>query len=301
MNKSITIGNTTFKNPLTVASGTFGVGRDFVDFVDLNKLGAITSKGIASTKWQGNKTPRVAETYAGMLNAIGLQNEGVDSFIANEIPFLNNYNTGKIINIVGKTVEEYQEVAEKLSEQNIDAIEVNISCPNIKEGGVAFGTNALKASEVTKAVKQYSKDKLVIVKLSPNVTDITEIAKAVESAGADAISLINTLIGMRIDIVKGKPILANKIGGLSGPCIKPVAIRMVYQCFEAIKIPIIGMGGVSTWQDVVEFMLAGASMVAVGTANFSNPNITMNILEGFENYLVEKNIENVTDLIGRAH
>lgn len=297
---NVEIGKVSFKNPLTVCSGTFGVGKEFGEFVNLNRLGAITSKGVSLNEWNGNNTPRAVETYAGMLNSIGLQNPGVESFIKNDLPFLTSNYTKHIVNVVGKTIEEYEGVVERLSSEEITGFEINISCPNVKEGGMAFGTNPEVAAQVTKAVKRHSRDKLVIVKLSPNVTDITLIAKAVQDAGADAISLINTLGGMKIDIRSQKPILANKFGGLSGPCIKPIAVKMIYQCYEAVKIPIIGMGGVSTWKDMVELMLAGATMVAVGTANFNNPCVTMEILDDFEKYL-EENFISAKDLIGKAH
>ncbi|MBM7685378.1 dihydroorotate dehydrogenase (NAD+) catalytic subunit [Defluviitalea raffinosedens] len=293
----VEIGGVVLKNPVTVASGTFGSGREFSEFIDLNKLGAVTVKGVSSAPWKGNPAPRIAETYGGMLNSVGLQNPGVEEFIKNDIPFLREYDTKIIVNIAGKTIEEYCDVAEKLSHADIDLIELNISCPNVKEGGVAFGTDPHMAREVTKEVKRHSKHP-VIVKLSPNVTDITEIAKAAIEGGADGLSLINTLLGMAIDIHKRKPILANVVGGFSGPAIKPVALRMVYQAAKAVSVPIIGMGGISTGEDAIEFILAGATAIAVGTANFRNPKATMDVLDGIKEYMISNGIKSLNEIRG---
>jgi len=293
----VEIGGVVLKNPVTVASGTFGSGREFSEFIDLNKLGAVTVKGVSSAPWKGNPAPRIAETYGGMLNSVGLQNPGVEEFIKNDIPFLREYDTKIIVNIAGKTIEEYCDVAEKLSHADIDLIELNISCPNVKEGGVAFGTDPHMAREVTKEVKRHSKHP-VIVKLSPNVTDVTEIAKAAIEGGADGLSLINTLLGMAIDIHKRKPILANVVGGFSGPAIKPVALRMVYQAAKAVSVPIIGMGGISTGEDAIEFILAGATAIAVGTANFRNPKATMDVLDGIKEYMISNGIKSLNEIRG---
>ena len=297
MNMSVNIAGVTLKNPIMTASGTFGSGRDFEPYIDLSRLGAVVVKGIAKDEWLGNPTPRVAETYGGMLNAIGLQNPGVEYFIKHDIPFLRQYDTKIIVNIVGKTVEEYCQVAERLQHEDVDMLELNISCPNVKEGGVAFGTLPEMAEKVTKAVKKVAKQPL-IVKLSPNVTDITEIARAVEAAGADAVSLINTLLGMKIDIYKQQPVIANKVAGFSGPAIKPVAVRMIYQVRKAVQIPIIGMGGVMTGEDAIELMMVGANAVGVGTANLIDPKATINILEGVEKFLKLKKISDISEIVG---
>lgn len=291
------IGGVEFKNPVMTASGTFAAGREYSEYIDLNKLGAVVVKGIATNPWTGNPAPRIAETYGGMLNSIGLQNLGVDHFIKEDIPFLRQFDTKIVVNIIGKTVEEYCEVAERISDADIDIIELNISCPNIKEGGVSFGTSPCNVEHVTREVKRYAK-KPLIVKLSPNVSDIVEIAKAAEEGGADAISLINTLLGMAIDIHKRKPILANVMGGLSGPCIKPVALRMVYQVNKAVGIPIIGMGGIMNGEDAIEFILAGATGIAIGTANFINPRATVDVLEGIIDYCQKYNIKDISDIRG---
>ena len=296
-NLSIDIAGVKWKNPVTVASGTFGSGMEYEDFVDLNRLGAVTTKGVATYPWAGNDTIRVAETASGMLNAIGLQNPGLDTFTKRDIPFLNRYDTVKIVNVVGKSLEEYVSAVEILSEQPVDMLEINISCPNVKEGGIAFGQDPKAAAEVTKAVKEAS-SKPVIMKLSPNVTSISEMAKAVEAAGADAVSLINTLTGMKIDINRKTFFLANKTGGLSGPAIKPVAVRMVYETAQAVDIPIIGMGGIASAEDAIEFILAGATAVSVGTANFRNPRVTEEIIQGIEEYMVRNGIEDIKELIG---
>lgn len=293
----VNIGGVVLKNPVTVASGTFGSGREFAEFIDLNRLGAVTVKGVSSIPWKGNPAPRIAETYGGMLNSVGLQNPGVEELIKNDIPFLRQYDTKIIVNIAGKTIEEYCDVAEKLSHADIDLIELNISCPNVKEGGVAFGIDARMAKEVTREVKRHSKHP-VIVKLSPNVTDITQIAKAVAEGGADGLSLINTLLGMAIDIHRRKPILTNVVGGFSGPAIKPVALRMVYQVAKAVSLPIIGMGGITTGEDAIEFILAGATAVAVGTANFRNPRATMDVLDGIKEYMLNNGIKSLDEIRG---
>ncbi|MCT4687059.1 dihydroorotate dehydrogenase [Vallitalea sp.] len=297
MNTSVNIAGIDFKNPVMTASGTFGSGKEYSEFVDLNRLGGVVVKGVASNEWLGNPVPRIAETYGGMLNAVGLQNPGVDVFIEEDIPFLRKYDTRIIVNIAGKTVDEYVEVAEKLQDADIDMIELNISCPNVKEGGVAFGTDPKMAEYVTSEVKKYAKQPL-IVKLSPNVTDITEIARAVEAGGADCVSLINTLLGMKIDIYKRKPVLANRVGGFSGPAIKPVAVRMVNQVYNSIKLPIIGLGGICNGEDAIEFMLAGATGIAVGTANFMNPRATVDVIEGIERYMESMGVKDVGELIG---
>ncbi|NLK21919.1 MAG: dihydroorotate dehydrogenase [Epulopiscium sp.] len=301
MNKNldlrVNIAGIELKNPITTASGTFASGREYGEFIDLNKLGAVTVKGVASIPWKGNAPPRIAETYGGMLNSVGLQNPGVDEFIKTDIPFLRRYDTKIIVNIAGRTIAEYCEVAEKLSSEDIDLIELNISCPNVKEGGVAFGTDPMMAEEVTREVKKHSKHP-VIVKLSPNVTDITEIAKATIKGGADALSLINTLIGMAVDIHKRKPILANTVGGFSGPAIKPVALRMVYQVAKAVSIPIIGMGGIQSGEDAMEFIMAGATGIAVGTANFRNPRATMDVLDGIKEYMNQYGIKSLEEIRG---
>lgn len=297
MNTSVNIAGIDFKNPVMTASGTFGSGKEYSEFVDLNRLGGVVVKGVASKEWLGNPVPRIAETYGGMLNAVGLQNPGVDVFIEEDIPFLRKYDTKIIVNIAGKTVDEYVEVAKKLQDADIDMIELNISCPNVKEGGVAFGTDPKMAEYVTSQVKKHSKQPL-IVKLSPNVTDITEIARAVEAGGADCVSLINTLLGMKIDIYKRKPVLANRVGGFSGPAIKPVAVRMVNQVYNSIKLPIIGLGGICNGEDAIEFILAGATGVAVGTANFMNPRATVEVIEGIERYMESMGVKDVGELIG---
>ena len=297
MNTQVTIAGVTFKNPVMTASGTFGSGMEYRDFVDLNKLGAVVTKGVANVPWEGNPTPRVAEVYGGMLNAIGLQNPGIDVFLKRDIPFLQNYNTNVIVNVCGKTVADYLEVVERLSCAPVDMLEINVSCPNVKEGAIAFGQKADSLYDITSQIKKKAKQP-VIMKLSPNVTDITEMARAAEAAGADALSMINTITGMKIDIYKKKFVLANKTGGMSGPAIKPVAVRMVYQTAQAVKIPIIGMGGIGCAEDAIEFLLAGASAVAVGAMNFVNPYTTVEVVEGIEAYMKQCHIENVTDLIG---
>lgn len=293
----VNIAGVEWKNPVTTASGTFGSGAEFCDFVDLNKLGAVTTKGVANVPWEGNATPRVAEVYGGMMNAVGLQNPGINVFCERDIPFLRQYDTNIIVNVCGRSEEDYCEVVERLANEDVDMLEINISCPNVKEGGIAFGQNPKAAEAITKAVKKYAKQP-VIMKLSPNVTDITEMARAVEAGGADAVSLINTLTGMKIDINRRQFVLANKTGGVSGPIVKPIAVRMVYQVANAVAIPVIGMGGISTWEDAVEFLLAGASAVSVGTANFFQPNVTEEIAAGIEAYMDKNGFGTVADMVG---
>ena len=297
MNMKVNIVGVEWNNPVTVASGTFGSGAEFAEFVDLNRLGAVTTKGVANIPWAGNPTPRVTETYGGMMNAVGLQNPGIELFCERDIPFLKQYDTKIIVNVCGKSTEDYCEVVERLADEGVDMLEINISCPNVKEGGIAFGQNAKAAEEITKAVKKYAKQP-VIMKLSPNVTDIAEMAKAVEAGGADAISLINTLTGMKIDINRRKFVLANKTGGVSGPAIHPIAVRMVYQAFHAVKVPIIGMGGIASAEDAIEMILAGASAVSVGTANFHNPSVTMEIVDGIQDYMKQYGFTSVNEMVG---
>ena len=297
LNTEVTIADVTFKNPVMTASGTFGSGMEYSEFVDLNKLGAVVTKGVANVPWPGNPTPRVAETYGGMLNAIGLQNPGIDVFIERDIPFLKKYDTKIIVNVCGKTVEDYIDVVERLGNQPVDMLEINVSCPNVKEGAIAFGQKADALFHITKEIKAKAKQP-VIMKLSPNVTDITEMAKAAEAAGADAISLINTLTGMKIDVHRKTFAIANKTGGLSGPAIKPVAVRMVYQTANAVKIPIIGMGGIANAEDALEFILAGATGVAVGAMNFVNPYATEEVVRGMEDYMTKYKINDIKELIG---
>ena len=297
MNTKVTIAGVEFKNPVMTASGTFGSGMEYGEFVDLNQLGAVVTKGVANVPWPGNPTPRVAETYGGMLNAIGLQNPGIDVFVERDIPFLKQYDTKIIVNVCGKTVEDYLAVVEKLGDCPVDMLEINVSCPNVKEGAIAFGQKADCLYDITAQIKKKAKQP-VIMKLSPNVTDITEMAKAAEAAGADAISLINTLTGMKIDIHKRCFALANKTGGMSGPAIKPVAVRMVYQASHAVKIPVIGMGGIANAEDAIEFMLAGATAVAVGAMNFVNPYTTVEVVQGIEEYMRKYNVQDINELIG---
>ena len=298
MKTSVTIAGVEFKNPVMTGSGTFGSGMEYSEFVDLNRLGAVVTKGVANVAWPGNPTPRVAEVYGGMLNAIGLQNPGVDVFIERDLEFLKQFDTKVIVNVCGKTVEDYLEVVEKLGDQaRVDMLEINVSCPNVKEGAIAFGQKAEALFDITSRIKKIAKQP-VIMKLSPNVTDITEMARAAEAAGADAISLINTLTGMKIDIERRRFVLANKTGGMSGPAIKPVAVRMVWQCANAVQIPIIGMGGIATAEDAVEFLMAGATAVAVGAMNFVNPYATQEIEDGLERFLAEHRIGDVNEIIG---
>ena len=297
MNTKVTIAGVEFKNPVMTASGTFGSGMEYGEFVDLNQLGAVVTKGVANVPWPGNPTPRVAETYGGMLNAIGLQNPGIEVFVERDIPFLKQYDTKIIVNVCGKTIEDYLAVVEKLGDYPVDMLEINVSCPNVKEGAIAFGQKADCLYDITSQIKKKAKQP-VIMKLSPNVTDITEMAKAAEAAGADAISLINTLTGMKIDIHKRCFALANKTGGMSGPAIKPVAVRMVYQASHAVKIPVIGMGGIANAEDAIEFMLAGATAVAVGAMNFVNPYTTVEVVRGIEEYMRKYNVQDINELIG---
>ncbi len=297
MNTKVTIAGVEFKNPVMTASGTFGSGAEYGEMIDLNRLGAVVTKGVANVPWEGNPTPRIAEVYGGMLNAIGLQNPGIDVFVQRDIPFLRQYDTKIIVNVCGKTTEDYVAVVERLGDEDVDMLEINISCPNVKEGGIAFGQDPKAVEAITKEVKRYAKQP-VIMKLSPNVTDIGVMAKAAEAGGADALSLINTLTGMKIDIHKRKFALANKTGGFSGPAVKPVAVRMVYQVANAVKLPIIGMGGIATAEDAIEFILAGATAVSVGTANFFNPYATMEIVQGIEAYMEKYGVKDIKELIG---
>ena len=294
---SVKIAGVELKNPVMTCSGTFGSGEEYSEFVDLNGLGAVVTTGIASEPWNGNPTPRVCEVTGGMLNAIGLQGPGIDVFVKRDIPFLRQYDTKIIVNICGHTIEDYIDVTERLADQPVDMLEINISCPNVHEGGKAFGQDPAMVQKVTEAVKRVAKQP-VIMKLTPNVTDITEIARAAEAGGADALSLINTLTGMKIDIHRRSFVLANKTGGMSGPAIKPVAVRMVYQTARAVKVPVIGMGGIACADDAIEFLLAGASAVAVGTANFIDPYVTAEIVDGIRDYMLRYGVERVTDLVG---
>lgn len=289
-----------FENPVTTASGTFGSGMEYSEFVGLDKLGAVTTKGVANVPWPGNPVPRIAETHAGMLNAIGLQNPGIDTFIQRDLPFLQEKNARIIVNVCGRSKEDYVEVVERLAEEKVDMLEINISCPNVKAGGIAFGQKPEMAEDITKAVKAKAKQP-VIMKLSPNVTDITEMAKAVEAGGADGVSLINTLTGMKIDVNRKTFAIANQTGGMSGPCVKPVAVRMVYQVANAVKIPVLGMGGIQNTEDALEFLMAGAAMVAVGTANFFNPYATSEIIDGLEAYAEREKLESIMDIVGCVH
>ena len=297
MNMKVNIAGVEWKNPVTVASGTFGSGAEFSEFVDLNRLGAVTTKGVANVPWPGNATPRVAETCSGMMNAVGLQNPGIDVFCERDIPFLKKYDTKIVVNVCGRSTEDYCEVVERLASEDVDMLEINISCPNVKEGGIAFGQDPKAAEAITREVKKYAKQP-VIMKLSPNVTSIAEMARAVEAGGADAISLINTLTGMKVDINRKAFVLANKTGGVSGPAIHPIAVRMVYEAANAVNVPIIGMGGIATAEDAIEMLLVGASAVSVGTANFHNPGVTMEIVDGIERYMKRNGFENLTDMIG---
>ncbi len=297
MNTKIDIAGVILDNPVMTASGTFGSGLEYSEFVDLSRLGAVVTKGVASVPWEGNPTPRIAEVHSGMLNAIGLQNPGVEEFCSRDLPFLKTFDTKVIVNVCGHSEAEYCEVVERLSSEPVDLLEINISCPNVKEGGISFGTVPEVAAQITESVKKYAKQP-IIMKLSPNVTSISEMAKAVEAAGADAISLINTLTGMKININTRSFAIANRTGGLSGPAIKPIAVRMVYEAAQAVSIPIIGMGGIANEEDALEFLLAGATGVAVGTANFSNPRATIEVLEGIEKYMQENRIEDISELIG---
>lgn len=294
---SVTLAGVELKNPVMTASGTFGSGEEYSEFVDLNLLGAVVTKGVANVPWPGNPTPRVAETWGGMLNAIGLQNPGIDVFCERDIPFLKKYDTKIIVNVCGKTTEDYCQVVERLSNEPVDMLEINVSCPNVKEGGIAFGQDPKAVEAITKEVKKYAKQP-VIMKLSPNVTDITEMAKAAQEGGADVLSLINTLTGMKIDIHRRAFALANRTGGMSGPAVKPLAVRMVYQVANAVSLPIIGMGGIATAEDALEFIMAGATAVSVGTANFFNPSATVDVINGIEAFMKEQHVEDIRTLIG---
>lgn len=297
INTKVNLAGVELKNPVMEASGTFGSGAEYGEFVDLNKLGAVVTKGVANVPWPGNPTPRIAETASGMLNAIGLQNPGIDLFAKRDIPFLKQYDTKIIVNVCGKSTEDYLEVVERLGDEPVDMLEINISCPNVKEGGIAFGQDPKAAEAITKAVKRYAKQP-VIMKLSPNVTCIPDMARAVEAGGADVVSLINTLTGMKIDINRRRFVLANKTGGVSGPAIHPIAVRMVYEAAHAVNVPIIGMGGIASAEDAIEMLLAGASAVSVGTANFHNPAVTVEIAEGIRDYMERNGFDKVSDLVG---
>ena len=297
MNTKVNLAGVELKNPVMTASGTFGSGAEYSEFVDLSRLGAVVTKGVANVPWPGNPTPRIAEVYGGMLNAIGLQNPGIDVFVKRDIPFLKQYDTKIIVNVCGKTTEDYIEVVERLGDEPVDLLEINISCPNVKEGGIAFGQDPKAVEAITREVKKHAKQP-VIMKLSPNVTDITEMARAVEAGGADVVSLINTLTGMKIDINRKTFAIANKTGGMSGPAVHPIAVRMVYQVAQAVKLPIIGMGGIASAEDAIEMILAGASAVSVGTANFHNPAVTMEIVDGIEKYMQAQGFDSVADMVG---
>lgn len=297
MNTSVNLCGVTLKNPVMTASGTFGSGAEYSEFVDLNKLGAVVTKGVANVPWEGNPTPRVAEVYGGMLNAVGLQNPGIELFCKRDIPFLRQYDTKIIVNVCGHSAEEYVEVVERLSDEPVDMLEINISCPNVKEGGIAFGQDPKAVEAITREMKNHAKQP-VIMKLSPNVTDITEMAKAAEAGGADALSLINTITGMKIDINRRCFVLANKTGGMSGPAVHPVAVRMVYQTAQAVKLPIIGMGGIMNAEDAIEMILAGATAVSVGTANFTDPAVSEKIVAGIEDYMKKYQVSDIRELVG---
>lgn len=297
MNTKVNLAGIELKNPVMTASGTFGSGKEYGEMIDLNCLGAVVTKGVASVPWPGNPTPRIAETYGGMINAIGLQNPGMEVFVKRDVPFLKKYDTKIIVNVCGKTTEDYLKVVERLADEPVDMLEINISCPNVKEGGIAFGQDPKAVEAITREVKKYAKQP-VIMKLSPNVTDITVMAKAAEAGGADVLSLINTLTGMKIDINRRTFAVANKTGGLSGPAIKPIAVRMVYQTANAVKIPVIGMGGIMNAEDAMEFILAGATAVSVGTANFRNPYAAGEVVRGIEEYMKKYSVDDIQDLIG---
>ncbi|WP_394526414.1 dihydroorotate dehydrogenase [Lacrimispora sp. JR3] len=297
MNTKVNLAGIELKNPVMTASGTFGSGEEYSEMIDLNDLGAVVTKGVANVPWPGNPTPRIAETYGGMINAIGLQNPGMEVFVKRDVPFLKQYDTKIIVNVCGKTTEDYLQVVERLADEPVDMLEINISCPNVKEGGIAFGQDPKAVEAITREVKKYAKQP-VIMKLSPNVTDITVMAKAAEAGGADVLSLINTLTGMKIDINRRTFAVANKTGGLSGPAIKPIAVRMVYQAANAVKIPVIGMGGIMTAEDAMEFILAGATAVSVGTANFRNPYAASEVVRGIEGYMKKYGVDDIRDLIG---
>lgn len=300
MNMKVDLCGVTLNNPVMTASGTFGAGEEYSEFVDLNRLGAVVTKGVANVPWEGNPTPRVAEVYGGMLNAIGLQNPGIDLFIERDIPFLKKYDTRIVVNVCGHTTSEYIEVVDRLADQPVDLLEINISCPNVKEGGIAFGQNPKMVEDITREIKAHAKQP-VIMKLSPNVTDITGMARAAEAGGADGLSLINTLTGMKIDIHRRTFALANRTGGMSGPAVHPVAVRMVYQTAQAVNIPIVGMGGIMNADDAIEMILAGATAVSVGTANFTNPQVTMEIVDGIRDYMERYQVKDIKELVGAVH
>ncbi|MBP3451759.1 MAG: dihydroorotate dehydrogenase [Agathobacter sp.] len=300
MSTKVNLCGVELKNPVMVASGTFGSGAEYSEFVDLNRLGAVVTKGVANIPWPGNPTPRVAEVYGGMLNAVGLQNPGIDVFCERDIPFLKDYDTKIIVNVCGKSTKDYLEVVERLADEPIDMMEINISCPNVKEGGIAFGQDPKLVEQITSDIKKIAKQP-VIMKLSPNVTDITEMARAAEAGGADCLSLINTLTGMKIDIDRRTFVLANKTGGMSGPAIHPIAVRMVYQTAQAVKLPLIGMGGIATAEDAIEMILAGATAVSVGTANFVDPCTTIKVVEGIERYMRKYGVKDINELVGAVH
>ena len=300
MNMKVNLAGVELKNPVMTASGTFGSGTEYSDYVDLNRLGAVVTKGVANIPWEGNPTPRIAEVTGGMLNAIGLQNPGIDVFCKRDIPFLQQYDTKIIVNVCGKTEKDYLEVVERLADEPIDMMEINISCPNVKEGGIAFGQNPKAIEQITSAVKKVAKQP-VIMKLSPNVTDITEMARAAEAGGADVLSLINTLTGMKIDIHRRKFAIANKTGGMSGPAVKPIAVRMVYQVAQAVNVPIIGMGGIASADDAIEFILAGATAVSVGTANFMRPDTTIQVVDGIQAYMERYGVKDIKELVGAVN
>lgn len=300
MNMKVDLCGVTLNNPVMTASGTFGSGAEYAEFVDLNKLGAVVTKGVANVPWPGNPTPRVAEVYGGMLNAVGLQNPGIDLFVERDIPFLKQFDTKIMVNVCGHSTEEYIEVVERLRDQPVDLLEINISCPNVKEGGIAFGQDPKAVEAITKEMKKHAAQP-VIMKLSPNVTDITEMARAAEAGGADGLSLINTITGMKIDINRQKFVLANKTGGMSGPAIHPVAVRMVYQTAQAVRLPIVGMGGIMNAEDAIEMILAGATAVSVGTANFTNPQVTEEIVAGIRDYMERYQVADIRDLVGAVH
>jgi len=300
MNMKVNLAGVELKNPVMTASGTFGSGTEYSEYVDFNRLGAVVTKGVANIPWEGNPTPRIAEVTGGMLNAIGLQNPGIDVFCKRDIPFLKQYDTKIIVNVCGKTEKDYLEVVERLADQPIDMMEINISCPNVKEGGIAFGQNPKAIEQITSAVKKVAKQP-VIMKLSPNVTDITEMARAAEAGGADVLSLINTLTGMKIDIHRRKFAIANKTGGMSGPAVKPIAVRMVYQVAQAVNVPIIGMGGIASADDAIEFILAGATAVSIGTANFMRPDTTIQVVDGIQAYMERYGVKDIRELVGAVN
>lgn len=298
LNLSVRIGGLELKNPVMTASGTFGYGREYAEFFDLSLLGAVVVKGISLKPMQGNPPPRICETPSGMINAIGLQNVGLESFLKEKLPYLRNFRTRIVVNVLGSSIGEYSEICARLAVEDVDAIELNVSCPNVKQGGLSFGTSVCELESLMKAVRKEARDKVLIVKLSPNVTDIRELARVAEACGADALSLINTITAMAIDIRTRRPRLANVIGGLSGPAIRPIAVRMVWEVYNTVKIPVIGIGGIMGFEDAVEFMLAGATAVQVGTANFIDPRSTVSIIDGLNRYLESERVEDINELVG---